>query len=101
MNIKHIMISTAMAAMVASCATGAGSEGETIIDKPDYKTTDGIFNIDALEALGRVSEVKVSPDGKKVLFAISYESVELNKSNADLYTMNLDGSDLKLSLIHI
>ncbi|MCI9285718.1 MAG: S9 family peptidase [Muribaculaceae bacterium] len=95
MNIKHIMISTAMAAMVASCATGAGSEGETIIDKPDYKTTDGIFNIDALEALGRVSEVKVSPDGKKVLFAISYESVELNKSNADLYTMNLDGSDLK------
>ena len=54
-----------------------------------------MFNIDALEALGRVSSVKVSPDTKKVLFGISYESVEKNKSNTDLYTMDADGSNLE------
>ena len=93
MNLKHIMIASAVAATLASC-TGNGDGNETIIEKPEFTSTDGRFTIEALEALGRVSEVKVSPDGKKVLFSISYESVELNKSNADLYVMNIDGSEL-------
>ena len=66
-----------------------------IIDKPDYKSETGVFDIEALEALGRVSAVQVSPATKKVLFNISYESVEQNRSNADLYVMNPDGSDLQ------
>ncbi len=39
--------------------------------------------------------MQVSPATKKVLFNISYESVEQNRSNADLYVMNPDGSDLQ------
>jgi len=39
--------------------------------------------------------VRVPPATKKVLFNISYESVEQNRSNADLYVMNPDGSDLQ------
>ena len=46
-----------------------------------------------LEALGRVSGPAVSPDGKKVLYNVSYESVEQNKSNNDLYVKNIDGTD--------
>lgn len=94
MNLKSMIVTAGLAASLAACSGGAQEEG-VLIDKPDFKTETGIFDIDALEALGRVSDVKVSPDGTKVLFAISYESVEENKSNADLYTMNLDGSDLK------
>ena len=93
MNLKTMMISAGIAASLAACQGDAGIDGK-IIDKPDFKSESGIFDIDALEALGRVSDVKVSPDGR-VLFAISYESVEENKSNADLYSMNADGSDLK------
>lgn len=95
MNLKHIMIASAVAASLASCSGNEGSDKEVLVDKPEFVSKDGKFTIDALEALGRVSEVKVSPDGKKVLFSISYESVEHNKSNADLYVMNLDGSDLR------
>lgn len=95
MNLKHIMIVSAVAASLASCSGNEGSDKEVLVDKPEFVSKDGKFTIDALEALGRVSEVKVSPDGKKVLFSISYESVEHNKSNADLYVMNLDGSDLR------
>ncbi len=96
MNFKTMMLSAGVAASVVSCQSSAAGEGDDkIIDKPDYKTETGIFDIDALEALGRVSSVKVSPDGSKLLFGISYESVEENKSNNDLYTMNPDGTDLK------
>lgn len=95
MNLKHIMIASAVAASLASCSGNEGSDKEVLVDKPEFVSKDGKFTIDALEALGRVSEIKVSPDGKKVLFSISYESVEHNKSNADLYVMNLDGSDLR------
>ncbi|MDE6327772.1 MAG: S9 family peptidase [Duncaniella sp.] len=95
MNLKHIMIASAIAASLASCSGNNQGGNDVIIEKPEFVSQDGQFTIEALEALGRVSDIKVSPDGKKVLFAISYESVEHNKSNADLYTMNIDGSDLK------
>lgn len=88
-----LMISTALAA--GGCA-GSGSDSDgAIIDKPDFKPEGGQYTIDALEALGRVSEPKISPDGTKVLYGVSYESVEQNKSNLDLYVMNTDGSDVQ------
>ncbi len=88
------MATAVIAGSLAACQTG-GEKDADLIDKPDYTSPDGVFNIDALEALGRVSSVKVSPDTKKVLFGISYESVEKNKSNTDLYTMDADGSNLE------
>ncbi len=94
MKLKSIMATAVIAGSLAACQTG-GEKDADLIDKPDYTSPDGVFNIDALEALGRVSSVKVSPDTKKVLFGISYESVEKNKSNTDLYTMDADGSNLE------
>lgn len=94
MNFKSIMATAVLAGSLAACQS-SGEKDATLIDKPDYKSTDGVFNIDALEALGRVSGVQVSPDSKKILFGISYESVEQNKSNNDLYTMDVDGANLQ------
>ncbi len=91
---KNILVMAATALTLTACA-GAGEKEADIIDKTDYKSETGVFDIEALEALGRVSAVQVSPATKKVLFNISYESVEQNRSNADLYVMNPDGSDLQ------
>ncbi len=91
---KNILVMAATALTLTACA-GAGEKEADIFDKPDYKSETGVFDIEALEALGRVSAVQVSPATKKVLFNISYESVEQNRSNADLYVMNPDGSDLQ------
>ncbi|MDE6239574.1 MAG: hypothetical protein K2M54_06240, partial [Muribaculaceae bacterium] len=85
---QHLIKSLAMGAsvlMLASCAGGGSGEDEKIIDRTDFKSASGIFDIDALEALGRVTEPVASPDGSKILFGISYESVEENTSNRDLY----------------
>ncbi len=89
-GLKPIVMSTAM---LVSAATATAATDEIIIDKPDFKSADGVFNIDALQALGRVSSPVLSPDKKKVLYGISYESVEQNRSNNDLYVMNIDGSE--------
>jgi len=89
--IKPIAMSTAL--MMACACSGPDKADEKIIDKPEFKSENGLFDIAALEALGRVSGPVVSPDKSKILFSISYESVEENASNADLYVMNADGSD--------
>lgn len=88
--ITPIAMSTAL--LMASCA-GPADDGK-IIDRPDFKSTDGLFSIEALEALGRVSDPQISPDRSKILYSVSYESVEENASNADLYVMNTDGSEV-------
>ncbi len=88
-NLKSIIMSTAL---IASAALGATADN-ALIERPDFKSPDGVFSIDALEALGRVSGPAVSPDGKQVLFNISYESVPQNKSNNEVYCMNIDGTN--------
>lgn len=80
----------AMTATALLLAAGAASAADT---PATFKSLDGNFSIDALEALGRVSDPKVSPDGKTVLFGISYEDLAENSSNNDLYTLKLDGKD--------
>ena len=91
---QRILKPLAMAslALTAACSSGP-TEQEEIIDKPEFTSADRVFSIDALEALGRVSGAAVSPDGSRVLYSVSYESVKQNRSNADLYAVNADGSD--------
>ncbi len=89
---KALIMSATALMLNAMTPTATLAEETDIIDRPDFKSATGIFDIDALEALGRVSEPRVSPDGKRVLFGVSYESVPQNKSNRDLYVMNIDGT---------
>ncbi len=82
----------AIAALAATACSSNKDEGE-IIERPEFTSTDGVFSIDALEALGRVGAPKLSPDGTKILYSVSYESVEQNRSNAELYVMDADGQN--------
>lgn len=87
------VIPLAMAATLLTGLAGCTGTDTQLIDKPEFKSANRTFDIEALEALGRVSGPAVSPDGKKVLYGVSYESVEQNKSNNELYVMNIDGTD--------
>nr|MBD5377116.1 S9 family peptidase [Bacteroides sp.] len=88
-SLKTIAAAALLASGVGASAAAA-SDSEVIIDRPEFKApADRRFSIEALEALGRVTDPVVSPDGKKVLFGIAYESVELNRSNNDLYVLDL------------
>lgn len=92
---NKLIIPIAMAATLAGVTTGC-ADRQQLIEKPDFNVAaDRLFSIDALEALGRVSGATVSPDGTKVLYGISYESLEQNKSNNELYVMDIDGNNIK------
>lgn len=54
-----------------------------------------IYTPELLWKLGRVSEINVSPDGKQILFGITYYDVNANKGNRDLYVMPLTGGTYK------
>lgn len=77
---------------VASCGD---NHGETIIEAPSVEIQNGMLTPEVLEAFGRVSEAVPSPDGKSFVFTLAYESIEENKSNAEIYAANIDGSELK------
>ena len=66
---------------------------EKIIGKSDVKLESKVMTPEVLWSFGRLSDVKVSPDGKKVLYGVSYFSIPENKSNRELFVMNADGSD--------
>ncbi len=45
--------------------------------------------------MARVSDAKLSPDGTKVLYGVTFISIEQNKGNRELFVVNLDGSEKK------
>jgi len=66
-----------------------------IIGKSTIQITEGKMTPEALYSFGRISDVQISPDKSKVLYGVTYVSVEQNKTNRELLVMNIDGSDNK------
>ena len=77
-----------------SCSTGS-SDKSTVIEKSDVNIENGMLTPEVLEAFGRLSDMTPSPDGKQIAFCLTYESIEENKGNSEIYIMNSDGSDMK------
>ena len=95
LNMKKINI--AMSAMLLplammSCQKDKDNDDE-IIERPDVKIENGMLTPEVLEAFGRISEAVPSPDGKEIAFTLAYESIEKNKSNAEIYKIGIDGGE--------
>jgi len=45
--------------------------------------------------MGRVSDIKVSPDHSQVLYGVSWYCIKKNKGNRDLYTIPVNGGEAK------
>ena len=68
---------------------------KNLIGKSDIRIKDGRMTPEALWAMGRIGGMKVTPDGKRVVYTVAYYSVPENKSNREVFVMNADGSDNK------
>ena len=62
------------------------------IGKSNIVIEDGKMSPEALLAFGRPSDPQVSPDGKHILYGVSYTSVEENRSVRNLFICNIDGT---------
>jgi len=99
---KHIIYSFSIALFfVTACKTEKNEQAAEsgfeakIIGKPDIKITGDVMTPEILWSLGRLSEVEVSPDEKTLLFGITYYDIQENKGNRELYTMPVNGGDMK------
>ncbi len=90
MKIKSMLM--AMAVLATSCAT---KDETPIIGKQNPKIENGRMTPEVLWAFGRVGGMEVSPDGKKLLYSVSYYSIPEDKGNSELFVMNVDGSEKK------
>ena len=66
---------------------------EGYIGRSGIVIEDGKMSPEALLAFGRMSDPQVSPDGKHILYGVSYTSVPENRSVRNLFICNIDGSD--------
>ncbi len=80
-------------ALTSCTMTEPGINEEGYIGKSDIVITDGKMSPEALLAFGRLSDPQVSPDGTKILYGVSYTSIEENRSVRNLFVCNLDGTE--------
>ncbi len=87
-----------MCALTLPLALGAcssrGDSNSKVIDKPEVKIENGMLTPEVLEAFGRISEQVPSPDGTKIAFTLTYEDIEENKGNSEIYLIDADGSNM-------
>lgn len=71
------------------------SEKKEIIEKPDIDPEADRLSPEILWSFGRVSDVRLSPDGRTLLYGITYYDIQQNKGNRELYTIPAQGGDQK------
>jgi len=91
---KHTFLFLSILGILGACQLDAQQETDApLITKNQFTLSSDIMTPEVLWSFGRLSDVQVSPDGQKILYGVSYYSIEQNRSNRELFLMNADGSD--------
>jgi len=77
----------------SSMRVSVDNDEPVVVGKPEIELEAGRMTPEALWAFGRVSGQEVSPDGKTVLYGVSYYSIKQNKGNRELYTVSVNGEN--------
>ena len=83
-----------LAATLSACSGGDQATSEPMITKTEIQVENGQFTPEIMHRLGKVGDPQLSPDYSKILYGVTYTSIEQNKGNRELYLMNADGSDV-------
>jgi len=67
--------------------------GAPYIGPSDLVVEDGKMTPEVLLSLGRLSDPQVSPDGKTILYGVSYTSIEEDRSCRNLFLISVDGGE--------
>jgi len=88
MKIKELVLAASAALIFFSCTMKPqqGYIGPSNIQIPDGKMTPEV-----LLSFGRLSDPQLSPDGKTILYGVSYTSIEENRSVRNLFAISVNG----------
>lgn len=94
MNKFVILLVSALIVQVGTKQKAMAEEKKTYVpDTPELKSD--VMTPEVLWSFGRVGNAELSPDGKTVLFGVTYYQIEENKSYRELYTVSIDGGGAK------
>lgn len=80
--------------LLNACQITVQEENESpLITKNQLTLTSDIMTPEVLWSFGRLGDLQVSPNGEKILYGVSYYSIEQNRSNRELFVINSDGTD--------
>ena len=93
---KNFVVLLVLALGINACANHETMTEEKKTYVPDTPKLDSdVMTPEVLWSLGRVGNVELSPDGKTVLFAVTYFKIEENKPYRELYTVPSSGGEVK------
>ena len=73
--------------------TSCKNESSGYIGRADVRIENGTMTPETLLSLGRLSDPQLSPDGKRILYGVSYISVAENRSCRNLFLCDVDGGN--------
>lgn len=91
-----LLLAGAVAALTVACGDGAGKKADPM--KIDNSLTEaeksaGILTPEVMWKMGRVGGSTVSPDGKTVLYTVSYYSIKDDKSSTHIWSVPTEGGE--------
>lgn len=99
---KRVLLIIAITAACLAAGYGLGVAASKImkndakesgyVGQPTVEIKDGVMTPEVLLSYGRLSDPQLSPDGKTILYGVSYISVEDNKSCRNLFAVDVDGT---------
>ena len=84
-----IMTAAATLALTASCNAKKEKTADSDVLVGKTQIVADHMTPELLQELGKVSDMQVSPDGKKVLYGVGYTSVKEDKTNRELFVLDL------------
>ena len=84
------------AALVLGCSTSNAQEAPGFIGKSDITLNSDLMTPEALWTMGRIGGHQASPDGKRIVYQVSYYSVKENKSHSVIYVMDANGKNNRM-----
>ena len=91
MSVAALALLTSSTCSKQETAPGKAPATEKSTTKMEKKE----FTPEFLNQLGRVGGPQVSPDGKKILYGVTYYDIAANKGNCDLWVMDIDGNNAR------
>lgn len=89
---RKTLIFTLAIAIAMSCTKKEEGSPE-YIGPSEIQIENGIMTPEVLLSLGRLSDPQISPDGKTILYGVSYTSIADNRSCRNLFICDIDGKN--------
>lgn len=92
---SKLLVMLISSALLTSACTGGGEKTQegTPISRSTITVENGLLTPEVMHNMGKVSDPQISPDGKEILFGVSFTDIAQNRNNRELFIMDVDGGN--------